>query len=150
MMKNLSFAVAAATLLACGAVALAAPAAAPTIYTPDTIKWMPGTGEIPATVGVAVLEGDPSKPGPFLLRLNIPDGTKFGVHYHDDTERLTVISGTFMAGIGTTADDSKMMALPAGSYCIIPAGVRHYAMAKGQTVIQLAGTGPFAMKHDSM
>jgi len=151
-MKNFSFAVAAATLLACGAVALAAPApaAGPTIITPDTIKWMPGTGDIPATVGVAVLEGDPSKPGPFILRLNIPDGTKFPVHYHDDTERLTIISGTFMAGIGTTFDDSKMMALPAGSYCVLPAGLRHYAMAKGPTVVQLSGNGPFAMKHDSM
>ncbi|HEY5093991.1 MAG TPA: cupin domain-containing protein [Candidatus Eremiobacteraceae bacterium] len=149
-MKNFSFAVAAATLLACGAVALASPAMGPTVFTPDTIKWMPGTGQIPSTVGVAVLEGDPSKPGPFVLRLNIPDGTKFPVHYHDDTERLTIISGTFMAGIGTTFDESKLIALPAGSYCILPAGLRHYAMAKGQTVVQLAGMGPFAMKKDSM
>jgi quercetin dioxygenase-like cupin family protein len=149
-MKHMTIAVAAATLLACGAVALASPTTNPTIVTPDKIQWMPGTGQIPATVGVSVLEGDPTKPGPFVVRLNIPDGTKFPVHYHDDTERLTIISGTFMAGIGTTFDATKMTALPAGSYCVLPAGLRHYAMAKGQTVVQLSGTGPFAMKTDPM
>ena len=149
-MKKFAFALAAVALLAFGASASADSTMKPIIVTPDSVKWMPGTGQIPATVGVAVLEGDPSKPGPFVLRLNIPDGTKFPVHYHDDTERLTIISGTFMAGIGTSFDASKMVALPAGSYCVLPAGLRHYAMAKGQTVVQLAGTGPFAMKTDNM
>jgi hypothetical protein len=150
-MKQFAFALAAVTLLAFGASASAdSTMMKPIIVTPDLVKWMPGTGQIPATVGVAVLEGDPSKSGPFTMRLNIPDGTKFGVHYHDDTERLTVISGTFMAGIGTTFDATKMTALPAGSYCVLPAGLRHFAMAKGPTVIQLSGNGPFGMKTDNM
>jgi quercetin dioxygenase-like cupin family protein len=149
-MKKFAFALAAVTLLAFAASASADSTMKPIIVTPDSVKWMPGTGQIPATVGVAVLEGDPSKAGPFTMRLNIPDGTKFGVHYHDDTERVTVISGTFMAGVGTTFDATKMMALPAGSYCVLPAGVRHFAMAKGPTVIQVSGNGPFAMKTDNM
>ncbi len=149
-MKHFAYALAAVALLAFGASASADSTMKPIIVTPDSIKWMPGTGQIPASVGVAVLEGDPTKAGPFTIRLNIPDGTKFGVHYHDDTERLTVISGTFMAGLGTTFDTSKMVTLPAGSYCMIPAGIRHYAMAKGPTVIQLTGNGPFAMKSDTM
>lgn len=149
-MKQFAFALAAVTLLAFGASASADSTMKPIIVTPDSVKWMPGMGQLPATVGVAVLEGDPSKSGPFTMRLNIPDGTKFGVHYHDDTERLTVISGTFMAGIGTTFDETKMTALPAGSYCVLPGGLRHFAMAKGPTVIQLSGNGPFGMKSDSM
>jgi hypothetical protein len=147
-MKHFAFIVTAATLLACGASALADSTMAPTIITPDAIKWMPGTGQIPSTVGVAVLDGDPSKPGPFTIRLNIPDGTKFPAHYHDDTERLTIISGTFMAGIGGTFDATKLVALPAGSYAMLPAHLWHYAMAKGATVVQVSGTGPFAMKMD--
>jgi quercetin dioxygenase-like cupin family protein len=149
-MKHVAYALVAVALLACGASAAANAGMKPIIVTPDSIKWMPGTGQIPSTVGVAVLEGNPTKPGPFILRLNIPDGTKFPVHYHDDTERLTIISGTFMAGLGTKFDATKMVALPAGSYCVLPAGLRHYAMAKGRTVVQLAGTGPFAMKMDHM
>ena len=45
---------------------------------------------------------------------------------------------------------SIMVALPAGSYCVLPGGVRHYAMAKGPTVVQVSGNGPFAMKTDNM
>jgi quercetin dioxygenase-like cupin family protein len=149
-MKHFLFALVAVALLALGATAVADTSMKPIIVTPSSITWMPGTGQIPKTVGVAVLEGNPTKPGPFVVRLNIPDGTKFPVHYHDDTERLTIISGTFMAGIGTKFDATKMVALTAGSYCVLPAGLRHYAMAKGRTVVQLAGNGPFAMKMDHM
>ena len=124
--------------------------AKPAIFTPSTITWMPGQGQIPSTVGVAVLDGDPTKAGPYTIRLKIPDGTKFPVHFHDDSERVTVISGIFKAGIGSTFDESKMVELPAGSYCMLPAGLRHYAMAKGETVVQVSGMGPFEMKMDKM
>jgi anti-sigma factor ChrR (cupin superfamily) len=127
-----------------------APAAKPVIFTPSTITWMPGQGQIPSTVSVAVLDGDPMKAGPYTLRLKIPDGTKFPVHYHNDTERVTVISGIFKAGIGPVFDETKMMELPAGSYCMLPGGLRHYAMAKGETVVQVSGMGPFAMLMDKM
>jgi hypothetical protein len=147
-MKHFAFAIAAVALLAGGTSAFASSMLKPTIVTPAAIHWMPGTGQIPATVGVAVLDGDPSKPGPFTIRLNIPDGTKFPAHYHDDTERVTVISGTFMAGIGGKFDASKLMALPAGSFAVIPAKLWHFAMAKGDTVVQINGNGPFAMKMD--
>ncbi len=147
-MRHFTLAVAAVALLACGASAFASSMLTPTIITPASIQWMPGTGQIPSTVGVAVLEGDPSKPGPFTMRLNIPDGTKFPAHYHNDTERLTVISGTFMAGIGSTFDATKLVALPAGSYVVLPADLWHFAMAQGQTVVQVSGTGPFVMETD--
>lgn len=119
----------------------------PAIYTPATIKWMPGTGDFKGLT-VAVLEGNPSMSGPWTVRIKVPDGIKFPVHYHADTERLTVISGTFLAAIGTKYDASKLIAMPAGSYAVIPAGVRHYASARGATIIQLSGTAPFAMKMD--
>jgi hypothetical protein len=137
-----------AAIVAIAAASAYAADSKPVIITPSSIKWMPGSGQIPSTVGVTVLEGNPMKGGPFTVRLRIPDGTKFPVHYHDDTERLTILSGTFMAGIGTKWDSSKMVALTAGSYCMLPGGLRHYAMAKGLTIVQLSGTGPFAMKMD--
>lgn len=121
--------------------------AKPTIFMPATLKWMPGQGDMKG-LQVAALEGDPSKPGPWTIRLLLPAGTKFPAHYHPDTERVTVISGTLLVGVGKVFDMSKLMALPAGSYCIIPAGVRHYAAAKVATVIQLSGNGPFGMMMD--
>ena len=119
----------------------------PVIVTPATIKWMPGTGELKGLM-VAVLDGDPSKSGPFTMRIKTPGSVKLPVHYHDDTERVTVISGMFMAAIGDKYDDSKLMELPPGSFVVIPGGVRHYAATKGETVVQVSGNGPFAMKSD--
>jgi quercetin dioxygenase-like cupin family protein len=116
-------------------------ASAPTIVTPDTIAWVAGTGpEQGAQLGV--LEGDPSKPGPYTVRLKIPAGGKFLPHSHRDVEHVTVISGTLRVGLGDVFDASKMKALPAGSYVVIPAGLHHFAMAQGDTVVQLHGTGP--------
>jgi hypothetical protein len=35
-----------------------------------------------------------------------------------------------------------MTALPAGAVASMPAGVHHYAMSKGVTVIEISGIGP--------
>jgi len=121
--------------------------AKPAIFTPSTIKWAAGTGELKGLM-VAVLDGNPSKAGPWTIRIKLPAGTKFPVHFHNDTERVTVISGTFLAAIGSTFDESKLMALPAGSFVVIPGGVRHFAETKVATVVQLSGTEAFAMKMD--
>ena len=79
------------------------------------------------------------------MRLRMPNGLKIGPHFHGDIERVTVISGTLLVGLGNTMRVSKMMALPAGSFVSIPAGLHHYAMARGTTVIQIHGDGPFSM-----
>lgn len=117
---------------------------APTIVLPDQVQWTAGTGPMAGTE-VAALVGDPAKPGPFTIRIRLPDGTKLAPHFHGDTERVTVLSGTLMVGLGDKWDESTMKALPAGSFVSVPANVHHYAMAKGVTVIQLGGNGPFTM-----
>ena len=47
-----------------------------------------------------------------------------------------------MVGPGDTVDKSNMTALPAGSFVAVPAGVHHYAVASGDTIIQLQRNGP--------
>jgi quercetin dioxygenase-like cupin family protein len=124
--------------------AVSADPAAPTIVVPDQLQWSAGTGPL-AGVEIAVLVGDPTKSGPYTVRLRIPDGGKFGAHFHADTERVTVMSGTLLVGLGDTMTPSTMKALPAGSFVSIPAGLHHYAMAQGVTVIQIGGNGPMSM-----
>lgn len=116
----------------------------PTIVKPNQVHWVAGTGPLKGAQ-VAMLVGDPSKSGPYVFRLKLPANTKFMSHYHGDTEMVTVISGTFYAGIGDKFDASKLMALPAGTFVSVPAKVHHYAMTKTVTVIQLEGYGPFSM-----
>jgi quercetin dioxygenase-like cupin family protein len=139
-----------ALVLASGLLLCAVPRAAvadtaqPTIVLPDQLHWVPGTGPM-AGVEVAVLVGDPTKAGPYTIRLRLPDGAKFAPHFHDDVERVTVISGTMLVGVGNTMAESTMTTLPAGSFVSIPAKVPHYAVAKGITVIQIGGNGPMTM-----
>lgn len=117
---------------------------APQAVTPDQVHWTAGTGDM-AGAQVAVLTGDPTKPGPYVMRLKLPDGYKFPPHFHGATEYLTVLQGTFLVGVGDKPDSSKMLTLPAGSFGTMPASTHHYGMAKGETIIELWGNGPFSM-----
>lgn len=126
---------------------LAAPAFAastPTIVTPSQVQWTAGTGPLTG-VQVAVLSGDPSKSGPYTIRLHIPDGAKFPPHFHGDIENVTVLQGTLLVGVGDTMDPAKMMELPAGSFVSVPMNVHHYAAVKGDTIIQINAMGPQSM-----
>ncbi len=60
---------------------------------------------------------------------------------------MTVISGTFRAGMGTTFDDAKLSDLGRDSFISIPAEHAHYAMARGETVVQVHGLSPFVLTY---
>jgi quercetin dioxygenase-like cupin family protein len=117
------------------------------IHRPDRIDWKDGPPSLPPGARFAVLEGDPAKPGPFVIRVKVPDGYKIPPHTHPKPERLTVISGTFHLGMGDTFDAKKGQEMPAGSYGAWPAGMKHYAWVTGETVVQLHGDGPWAINY---
>jgi quercetin dioxygenase-like cupin family protein len=52
-----------------------------------------------------------------------------------------------MLGMGNKADDGATRELPAGSYALMPRGVRHFAWAKGETTIDVYGVGPFEITY---
>jgi len=109
------------------------------------IKWGDPPPVFPAGAKMAVLRGDPSKPGMFIVRLKGPDGYKVAPHWHPTTENVTVISGTFNVGMGDQADPAKTTAMPAGAFASMPAKMHHYAWLKGETEVQVSGMGPFAL-----
>src|SRR5512136_557923 len=78
------------------------------------IKWGDAPPSIPKGAKLAVLQGDPGKPGPFVIRLMLPPGFKLPPHAHSQDESLTVISGTFYFGTGDKIETSKAHALSAG------------------------------------
>jgi hypothetical protein len=116
-------------------------------HSPAEIKWKDGPGSLPPGAKFAVLEGDPSKEGPFLMRLWLPDGMKIQPHWHPKVERITVISGTFNLGMGEKFDQAATRAMPAGTYGFWAADMRHFAWAKGDTVLQLHGIGPWSITY---
>jgi quercetin dioxygenase-like cupin family protein len=111
------------------------------------MKWEDGPKSLPPGAKMVVLEGDPTKPGQFVMRLKVPDGYKIPPHVHPKPERLTVISGSFHLGMGDKFDSKHATQLPAGSYGTWPAGMRHFAWVEGETTIQLHGEGPWVIEY---
>jgi hypothetical protein len=117
------------------------------IVTPDRFKWRDGPASIPKGAKMAVLEGDPSKKGPFALRIKLPDGYRIMPHTHPKDERVTVISGTLYLGEGGKFDEKTGKVMPAGSYGRTAAGMKHFGWVKGETVLQLHGEGPWSIEY---
>jgi uncharacterized cupin superfamily protein len=95
----------------------------------------------------SVLSGDPNKAGIFVARLKVPAGYKILPHWHPSDEHVTVISGTFALGMGDKFDKGAMTSLPAGSYALLPADMRHFALAKTAAIVQVESMGPFALTY---
>ncbi len=117
------------------------------LYPAAEIQWKDGPSSLPAGAKVAVLEGDPAKEGFFTMRLWLPDGFKIPPHWHPKVEHVTVISGTFNVGMGDKFDQTATRAMPAGTFGFWPADMEHFAWAKGETVLQLHGTGPWMITY---
>ena len=117
------------------------------IFQPDELRWQDGPKSIPPGAKLAVLEGDPTKEGPFVMRLRLPDGYKIPAHTHPKTERITVISGTFNIVMGEKLDKKDARKMPAGSFGYWAAGMKHLVWAEGETVVQLHGIGPWSINY---
>lgn len=112
-----------------------------------TTKWIDGPPSLPKGAKIAVLEGDPSKEGPFVFRVKAPDGYRIPPHTHPKTERVTVISGTFNIGMGEKFDEKVTKAMPAGTFGFWETGMKHFVWIKGETVVQFHGMGPWSIEY---
>lgn len=115
--------------------------------TQQGIVWVQAPPVFPPGAEMAVLQGDPSKAEPFTVRLRFPNGYKIQPHTHPTAENVTVLTGTFLAGMGTQFVESDLKAFKRDDFASIPADHPHYAMARGQTVVQVHAMGPFALKY---
>jgi quercetin dioxygenase-like cupin family protein len=117
------------------------------VVTPDKLKWGPAPPSLPAGAELAVVVGDPKKAGPYVLRAKFPDGYKVMPHWHPTAENVTVLKGKFLMGTGEKFDEKATMELPPGGFSHMPKGTKHFAMAKGETIVQVHGVGPFEINY---
>jgi uncharacterized RmlC-like cupin family protein len=110
---------------------------------PGGVKWGPAPPTLPAGAQIAALSGDPSKAGPYALRLKMPPNYQIPAHHHSMAEHVTVLSGTLYAGMGDKLDQGNAQSFKPGGFISMPANMNHYAWAGGETVIQVQGQGPF-------
>lgn len=117
------------------------------LYPAAGIEWKDGPPSLPPGAKFAVLEGDPTKEGPFVFRVKAPDGYRIPPHTHPKMERVTVISGTFNIGMGETFDETRTKPMPAGTYGYWEPGMKHFVWIKGETVAQFHGMGPWKIEY---
>lgn len=104
------------------------------------LKWTP----IIKGCDLAPVAGDMNTEAtPFVLRIRCADGSKIPAHWHPTDENVTVLKGTFLVGMGESFDESKLQTMNVGNFVTVPKEMRHFAMSKGETIVQVHAMGPF-------
>jgi quercetin dioxygenase-like cupin family protein len=114
---------------------------------PDDIDWKPFAA-FPASVRLAVLVGDPTQAGPYVIRVKVPAGVKLMPHQHPEDRIYTVMSGVFYIGVGNRFDGDAVTAYPPGSVIVLPGNTAHYHWAKsGEYITQVTAIGPLGLEY---
>lgn len=114
---------------------------------PEEIDWKPFPA-FPPSVRLAVLVGQPSEPGPYVIRVKVPSGVKLMPHRHPEDRIYTVMSGVFYIGLGDRFDGDKVKAYPPGSVVVLPGDMSHFHWAKsGEYVTQVTAIGPLGLEY---
>ena len=114
---------------------------------PEEIEWKPFAA-FPPSARLAVVDGDPANPGPYVIRVKVPGGVKLMPHRHPEDRIYTVISGVFYIGLGDQFDLDALRAHPPGSVVVLPGGTFHFHFAQaGEYITQVSGTGPLGLEY---
>jgi len=113
----------------------------------EDIEWKPFAA-FPPEARLAVLVGRPLEPGPYTIRVKVPNGVKLMPHWHPEDRIYTVISGVFYIGLGDQFDADKLEAYPPGAVIILPGNTSHFHWAKsGEYVTQVTAIGPLGLEY---
>jgi hypothetical protein len=96
----------------------------------DNLKWAVPAVYAPGAQ-LAVIKGDPTKEGMYVVRLKVPAGFKIPAHTNPNDENVTVLSGSFNIGTGDKLDEKKGIEVKAGGYSFVAKGMAHYACRFG-------------------
>jgi quercetin dioxygenase-like cupin family protein len=110
---------------------------------PEDIDWKPFAAFPPT-----VLVGEPSQPGPHVVRVKVPSGVKLMPHRHPEDRIYTVMSGVFYIGLGDQFDGDKVKAYPPGCVVVLPGDTPHFHWARsGEYVTQVTAIGPLGLEY---
>ena len=103
------------------------------------LNWGPCPSIFPSDCRIAVLHGDPGKPGADLF-LRVRGGTILPPHQHTSAERMILVGGTLRVDY----KGAPPVTLQRGDYAYGPAGVPHSASCLGKRpcTLFIAFNGP--------
>ena len=114
---------------------------------PEDIDWKPYPA-FPPSARLAIIVGEPSEPGPYVIRVMVPSGVKLMPHQHPEDRVYTVMSGVFYIGLGSQFDGEQLQAYPPGAVVVLPGGTPHFHWAKsGAYVTQVSAIGPLGLDY---
>ena len=96
---------------------------------------------------MAIVGGDPTGPGVSTLELSMPNGYRIPPHFHPGYEHVEVKEGTLLVGMGDRLDPKRTQTLAAGDSATAPAGMHHFSIAKGRTVLSVTFMGPYTITY---
>jgi len=102
---------------------------------------------MPAGVRFATVTGDPAQPGPFVLRAELPPGYAISPYRRSTDESIVVLAGAVQIGDGSSFDPARMRNFGSGAFVRLRADEPHYAASDGGAIVQIMGTGPFAIEY---
>ena len=109
------------------------------------LNWQPfAPPGFPPGAQIVVIHGDPSKATDYALRLRFPDGYRIPLHHHGAAEHVTVLSGEMNLAMARDTN-APTRAYGPGDFLYIPPRHSHYGFVRGETFMQLHGTGPFSV-----
>ena len=113
----------------------------------EDIVWKPFPA-FPEGARLAILVGDPTRAGPYVIRVRLPANVRMMPHRHLEDRIYTVISGVFYVGVGDVFDESKLTAHAPGTVVVLPAGTPHFHLARaGEYVTQISAIGPLGLEY---
>ena len=113
----------------------------------EEIDWKP-FDSFPPSARLAVVQGKPSEPALYTVRVKVPNLVKLMPHRHPEDRIYTVISGVFYIGLGDEFDPDKLEAYPPGAVIILPGNTSHFHWARsGEYITQVSAIGPLGMEY---
>ena len=108
---------------------------------PDQIPWGPVNA---AGAQSAVVAGDPTKPGFYMVYNKWTKGHHFSrPHFHPNDRFIVVLQGTWWVGSGPKFDPANTTPMPAGTFVTHFAKQVHWDGAKDEdTILLIMGEGP--------
>ena len=108
---------------------------------PDQIKWRDPFGV--SGVNQAVLHGDATKPGLYVVLNRFKPGNFSRPHFHPNDRFITVVKGTWWVATGPKFDTNNMVPMPTGSFVTHFAKQVHWDGAKDEeAILVINGEGP--------
>ena len=113
---------------------------------PPSLQWIVPP-VLPPGALIAIVSGDPTRPGKFTLRVSMPNGYRIPPHSHPGEEHVEIHEGTLLVGEGDRLDPKMTQSLTTGDSATAPAGMHHFSIAKGRTVLSATLMGPYTITY---